>query len=67
MSIEPEMKQVLRGLVSIIPPVHLDGQLFRPVNGESSIPKPMALPQTIPTFSGLSELSLCFLNCCFVF
>ncbi len=61
------MVSSIYALVSIIPPVHLDGQLFRPVSGESSIPKPMALPQTIPTFSGLSELSLCFLNCCFVF
>ncbi len=27
----------------------------------------MALSQTIPTSSGLSDLSLCFLTCCFVF
>ncbi len=29
--------------------------------------QPMALSQTIPTSSGLSELSLCFLTCYFVF
>jgi len=40
--------------------------IYHPVSGESSIPRPMALPQTIPTFSGLSDLSLCFLTCCFV-
>ncbi len=47
-------------LVSTIVPVHLDWQLFRPVSGKSSIPKPMGLPQTIPPFSGC-------LNCRWVF
>ncbi len=54
-------------VVSFIASVHLDWQLSRPVSGESSIPKPMVLPQTVPTFSGLSDLSLCFLTCYFVF
>ncbi len=44
----------------LVSPIHLDSQISRPVSGESSIPKSMALPQTIPTFSGLPGLSLCF-------
>ncbi len=44
----------------LVSPIHLDWQISRPVSGESSIPKSMALPQTIPTFSGLPGLSLCF-------
>ncbi len=40
--------------------------MSHPVSGEKSILKPMALSQTIPTSSGLSDLSFCFLNCCFV-
>ncbi len=36
--------------------------MSRLVSSEQSILKPMALSQTIPTSSGLSDLSLCFLT-----